>query len=596
MDAPPILYPRVGHQILGSSRKPPKAWDGVDISPVKILFRAFRTALRRLRRPRYPPETPDRRDSRCLLIRICPRPGFVLQAPAWISAGSRQKLGTHSGSALGRDPLAGPSESVSRTEPRLRGGKGTCTATIVSLSPFCDLLGSLRRHGWVRFKVLVRTHPWRDNVIRICSFPHRPPGRAGGPGLGLGSSASATVHSDLTEQVFGMLDADGDGVVRKEELLRGLRRMLRNLDESSNQAVEGTPRQEVELTKVETSKSEALKKALASLNIDQEQLKEIIRFAFDRFDSDGDGRIDLEEFLSAAKLLGMAMSVDEAKLVFQSLTGTGGYIAAEDVSNTHWNTWGDAVSKAMMKQYAKKGLNKFEYFVESVQEILNQDMPVQGKFQKFWALLASQQENLFDFTEVMVDLAGFSIAAIGISNELTCTGECTDSVDITNVLPFVFFLFISTRDIFKQLKVHVRASMDGPTALAYAQVFKPAGITIDDFLVRRAPLSGARSALVRLSRAPGTNVLHSSAWWSTARSRWCSRASWDSARTWPFSSPAHSSALWTSSWRRGRWKARGGGRSHLGPTRGSISSPSVTRSCSRGTPPSCSASSRATRA
>ncbi|CAK0803939.1 unnamed protein product [Prorocentrum cordatum] len=541
MDAPPILYPRVGHQILGSSRKPPKAWDGVDISPVKILFRAFRTALRRLRRPRYPPETPDRRDSRCLLIRICPRPGFVLQAPAWISAGSRQKLGTHSGSALGRDPLAGPSESVSRTEPR-------------------------------------------------------PPGRAGGPGLGLGSSASATVHSDLTEQVFGMLDADGDGVVRKEELLRGLRRMLRNLDESSNQAVEGTPRQEVELTKVETSKSEALKKALASLNIDQEQLKEIIRFAFDRFDSDGDGRIDLEEFLSAAKLLGMAMSVDEAKLVFQSLTGTGGYIAAEDVSNTHWNTWGDAVSKAMMKQYAKKGLNKFEYFVESVQEILNQDMPVQGKFQKFWALLASQQENLFDFTEVMVDLAGFSIAAIGISNELTCTGECTDSVDITNVLPFVFFLFISTRDIFKQLKVHVRASMDGPTALAYAQVFKPAGITIDDFLVRRAPLSGARSALVRLSRAPGTNVLHSSAWWSTARSRWCSRASWDSARTWPFSSPAHSSALWTSSWRRGRWKARGGGRSHLGPTRGSISSPSVTRSCSRGTPPSCSASSRATRA
>ncbi|CAK0803942.1 unnamed protein product [Prorocentrum cordatum] len=429
MDAPPILYPRVGHQILGSSRKPPKAWDGVDISPVKILFRAFRTALRRLRRPRYPPETPDRRDSRCLLIRICPRPGFVLQAPAWISAGSRQKLGTHSGSALGRDPLAGPSESVSRTEPR-------------------------------------------------------PPGRAGGPGLGLGSSASATVHSDLTEQVFGMLDADGDGVVRKEELLRGLRRMLRNLDESSNQAVEGTPRQEVELTKVETSKSEALKKALASLNIDQEQLKEIIRFAFDRFDSDGDGRIDLEEFLSAAKLLGMAMSVDEAKLVFQSLTGTGGYIAAEDVSNTHWNTWGDAVSKAMMKQYAKKGLNKFEYFVESVQEILNQDMPVQGKFQKFWALLASQQENLFDFTEVMVDLAGFSIAAIGISNELTCTGECTDSVDITNVLPFVFFLFISTRDIFKQLKVHVRASMDGPTALAYAQVFKPAGITIDDFLVR----------------------------------------------------------------------------------------------------------------
>jgi Ca2+-binding EF-hand superfamily protein/CRP-like cAMP-binding protein len=300
-----------------------------------------------------------------------------------------------------------------------------------------------------------------------------PRGSSGGPGQSEGSQIGAAGHDELADSGFGVPGEDGDGVVSKEELQRGLRRMLKTMEHGSGR--DRGHMTQTELT--DTSKNGALKKALASMNVDQEQLKEIIRFAFDRFDLDGDGRIDLKEFTCAAKLLGMRMTVDEVKLVFQSVCGTENYIVAEDVTSVGWNSWGDAVSKAMMKQYAKKGLNKFEYFVENAKEILNQDMQLQKKVQKLWALLASQHESLVDFTQVIVDILGFSIAVVGIFNELD------DSIDIANILPFVFFLFISARDIGRQLKVHVQADMDGSTALAYAQVFKPAGITIDDFFI-----------------------------------------------------------------------------------------------------------------
>jgi len=298
--------------------------------------------------------------------------------------------------------------------------------------------------------------------------------------------------------VWDNLDQNNDGRIEMGELRSGLRRMLQS---ESNEAVAEAADFIMEaldtdkdghISKTEWNADssaappdspEEIERAMSSLNINMTQLREVILYAFDRFDLNGDGRIDLKEFCSASQLMGLEMGDKEARIVFCYLSDDGETILSEDFRNKGWDTWSEAVTKAMTKQYAKKGLARLQYVFTCARTILTEDHTPKDKFQQICSLLGSQSETLFEGLELVFDLTGLWIAFAGVRNELACFPNCKDEIDFGSLAPFMFFMYICTRDITKHIKEATRADLDESTALAYSRVFKPAGMSVDSFLL-----------------------------------------------------------------------------------------------------------------
>lgn len=292
-----------------------------------------------------------------------------------------------------------------------------------------------------------------------------------------------------------MLDQDDDGLLSKDELSTGLSRL--GMGDGKNEALAGRIMEKADvdgdgLVSIEeweaAMQTQAFQDeiALAVTEMDlfkSGQLRDILKYAFDQFDENGDGQISYEEFRIALGLVGMKLPPDVSKETFMKLSGGKDYIEQDNSLTGKMALMMSTMQDAFFERWKSEGFAKAEYTWNSVNLALARtDLAIPARFeaavQAFWG----QADSLSDFTETLADIIGIGFAMLSISNQLSCLPDCSeDGVDLTNLVPLVVLLRRTVTDWFKNMQDISVRDLNQDKAYVFAMVFKPAGFSVIDF-------------------------------------------------------------------------------------------------------------------
>ncbi|CAK0875299.1 unnamed protein product [Prorocentrum cordatum] len=277
-------------------------------------------------------------------------------------------------------------------------------------------------------------------------------------------------RGDVAQRVLDLAGADVDGKISTEKWQAAWRR---HLEESEDDWDE-------------------VSQAIAALDIDIFQFQDVIRYAFTNFDENGDGKISLEEFCLACKTLGVELSAEEYARIFIVLSRGGDYIKPEGADQQAWQSFGQGFDAALKAQYVNKGFARAQFVVNEVGAQWDRDvlLPLPERVARALATFWNQAESFSDLVEFLLDLVGVGIALGSINEELNCLPDCKEGVDVANLIPLVFLLRKSLSDVFKEVSDNSVQDLDRDTAVAFATVFKPAGVKLTAFTRLRG--QGAR--------------------------------------------------------------------------------------------------------
>jgi Ca2+-binding EF-hand superfamily protein len=264
---------------------------------------------------------------------------------------------------------------------------------------------------------------------------------------------------DLAEKIVTRLDMDGDGLVSDEEW---------TAYQASSQG----------------DKWDEVSEAIATLDINIEQFKDVIRYAFTNFDENGDGQICLQEFVLACRTLGVNLKMEQYERIFKLLARGEEFITPDESDEPVWQTWTQGFDEAFKVQYKAKGFSSAQYVLDKTAEQwqLDDGLPLPERLSNSANMFWLQAENLSDLFEFLLDVVGVGVALGSLSTELQCLPNCPDEeVDVANLIPLVFLLRKSLTDVFKEISDASVTDLDQDTALAFATVFKPAGVKLSTF-------------------------------------------------------------------------------------------------------------------
>jgi len=294
---------------------------------------------------------------------------------------------------------------------------------------------------------------------------------------------------------FDFYDKDGDGKIKKEDISRNLKNLgvatedealevAHLLDEDGDgeiSRVEWTKRSHKLMSLNVLSGKEKLK--IDSVNIDLDQFKDIIMYAFSKLDTNGDGLLSLTEFKQVCSMVGIELSRSQQQKLFEKLSEGKDFILPDQYRRSPLEVWMGAISKALQSQLKKKGLGKIQTVLSNTQSILTDEpRPLFERIQSAAALVWSQAAFFSELVEVALDLLGVMLALSGVANEINCFPSCTeDDIDVTSLAPLLFFLVLSVRDTTRALSNNETQELDEESALAFLCTFKRAGVSRSDF-------------------------------------------------------------------------------------------------------------------
>jgi len=265
--------------------------------------------------------------------------------------------------------------------------------------------------------------------------------------LGLGTSDLAR------ERLFAFLDIDQDGRIVEREFLLKMMQL------------------------------EGCMKALIQSKVTMEDFVDVIRRSATQVDQDGDGSIDMQEFLAAARNLGLPLNVEQVIVLFSYLDSQhAGRIPVDSLKLERSSTEAlvSAMEVAMKSQIERKGLARFGYFAQRLQNILDGPGDMGEKVQQALSTVWEGIDSVVDAATCTTDVAGMACAMFGIWQELEGFTSMED-LDMSNIGSLLVLMGISGVQMARHLSDGQVSDLSEREALLYTQSYKKHGFTVSEF-------------------------------------------------------------------------------------------------------------------
>jgi len=298
----------------------------------------------------------------------------------------------------------------------------------------------------------------RQSLEELCGSAGLLPGHVGRAELqdlaaqvncALGLGACEASHRRL----LTYLGSDGEGAVDREQLrarLRALEDCLQSLD---------------------------------AVALSMRDLSTVMLRSSDYVDLDGDGIISLPEFSRILKLLQIPAEERQAQVLFSyfDVDNMGGIDVRRRGADAGSSlTLISALQNAVHTQVERKGLARFGYYAQKLQDLLHRPGDVSAKSHKLLTTAWDGIDSLFDAMSCSVDVAGAGVALCGIWQEVSGASGLQD-IDGMNLAPLMIFLGMSCVHASRHLEEGQGSDLREHEALLYAQAFQDYGLSVGDF-------------------------------------------------------------------------------------------------------------------
>lgn len=315
------------------------------------------------------------------------------------------------------------------------------------------------------------------------------------------SPAALRGAAEVLEQelaaAFDAADENGDGLLNRAELQTALRRveehctlglglagdevdrLLRHLGAGATQVVGKA---------VFVHGLRALSQSAASLgSLTLLELRDVLFYAFERFDLNSDGRITQEEFAQALLMLGIEMSPVGMRCLMGFLDPEGdGHVSTASLDTSAWGRasglerWAGAFKVAMEAQSRRRGLDKLVLMAEAVPAKLEKVHGPVDQFGCFLAAVADFPDQVVDVIELAGDAAAVMLALRGVGLELIGV-ESWHQLDVNSMAPFLLFLGVIGMHIAEEVTGPRTCDLSVNEALLYVRVFQRHGFSVEEF-------------------------------------------------------------------------------------------------------------------
>jgi len=213
------------------------------------------------------------------------------------------------------------------------------------------------------------------------------------------------------------------------------------------------------------------------------QLRVVVAAAFERFDLNGDGHISEEEFLTACGVLGLEMSVEEAKTLHRFFAPSESLQLKQATvadSRPFWEKWGSAIQSSFDQMRKRYQLDSVGHLGGKVLAAMQAPGTPGEKLERAAAAACDATEHIAAAAELAVTGAGVAVASQYIGESIHGAQDLM-SVDLGEIAPFLMFLGLSTVNLAKELDELTLKEMSEDEALLYAQVFHSGGFSQAEF-------------------------------------------------------------------------------------------------------------------
>jgi len=265
--------------------------------------------------------------------------------------------------------------------------------------------------------------------------------------LGLGTSLLAK------ERLFAFLDIDLDGRISEREFL------------------------------LKMSQLEGCMKALTQSKVSMQDFVDVIRRSATQVDQDGDGSIDMQEFLAATRNLGLPLDVEQVIVLFTYLDRQHvGRISIESLllEQSSTEAFTSALQVAIRSQIERKGLARFGYFAQQLQWILDGPGDMGEKLQQSLSIVWEGIDSVADAAMCTTDVAGMACAIYGIWQELEGFTSI-EELDMSNVCSLMVLMGLSGVQMVRHVSDGQVSDLSELEALLYTQTFEQHRLTVSEF-------------------------------------------------------------------------------------------------------------------
>lgn len=194
----------------------------------------------------------------------------------------------------------------------------------------------------------------------------------------------------------------------------------------------------------------------------------------------GDARLTVRDFWSALQKLEVTVSEEHASILHSFMdVDKDGFVDFSEQGHDG-RAIVNAVHVAISSEMERKGWKKCLYFAKSIKEVLAGPGNPSTKMAKLTQTVWYSTDEVADFLENAMDVAGVGAALRGIWEELNGLTP-DDGIDELNLAPFLIFIGISMASTFKHLSDGRVSDLSEREAVAYTKYFEGNGFTVSDF-------------------------------------------------------------------------------------------------------------------